>query len=105
MPEEKGFTLPEDESKSRAFPINLTLSDWLKIILYAVALFSMYFNMDGRIHALELTIAQMRIDEANFTHADVLKVRDEALSDQLREITRRLGTIENKVDNIETKPR
>ena len=59
--------------------------------------------MDGRVHSLELMVAEMRTETANYERADLSKVRSEGLSDQLREITRRLGTIETKVDNIETK--
>lgn len=92
--------MPEEtESRpTRGFVINPSLGDWLKLLGYAVGLFVVYMQMDSRVHALELQIGQMKVDSAAFAHADVLKVRDEALSDQLREITRRLGNIESKVD-------
>ena len=79
------------------------MSDWLKLAGYIIGLVLVWFQMDGRVHSLELMVAEMRTETANYERADLSKVRSEGLSDQLREITRRLGTIETKVDNIETK--
>ncbi len=95
---------PEEQKQvQRPIVMNMTMSDWLKLAGYVVGLVFVWFQMDGRVHALELMVAEMRTEAASYERADLSKVRSEGLSDQLREITRRLGTIETKVDNIETR--
>ena len=104
MPEQEQSPAPRAEKDpQRPIIMNMTMSDWLKLAGYIIGLVLVWFQMDGRVHSLELMVAEMRTETANYERADLSKVRSEGLSDQLREITRRLGTIETKVDNIETK--
>jgi hypothetical protein len=79
-------------------PIGMSISNWLKLAGYILGLFLVYMQMDSRVHALELALAQVKLDQASFARADVAKVQNDRVLDQLIEVTRRLSIIEMKVD-------